>query len=485
MKKTFTTGFLAFITTLIIHTSALAWGTDVLITPGAPSAQHGIAAKQNGVLYASFPFQSFTGTYTVLFYTSADNGITWTLLPVPAPSSFNPVIKTKMIVTSLDSILCFVQMDNSLYIVNVESGINGQFTQSGVQEFDAAAGTGNFCYVFIQEPGINTIRRYGTGDGGLTWTGNTALVTTTGYRPRVYMSAGRLILNYYGPVLSDTVSSVIRAAFYNEGSPGTITPGTFQDVNTNTSVKKKQFETIINNGTVWFFYTEGDLMQLLKCRVSTDNGVTYQPEFIIGGNTQVNSYKFSAAPYFSAGPNGVSVTWLSDSTAVPGSTPIFLYAVTSNISPMVFGIPAAPMDTYNDSVITTNNLTPSLINYNFSLNAEAGVAWIGESLSGSSLLFDRFSATSTAIMSHPDQNKFSIYPNPADNKIRLVLPFSVSAVNLIEILAVDGKQVHSGMASEMLNSSGELSVEMFPAGIYMIKLHTSTEIYHQKLMIVR
>lgn len=298
MKKSYHYLLLSLFTILSNSQSTFAWGTDQVITY-AGTAPHSLAAKQSGVLYAAVPTMILTGQHEVHFFSSADNGDTWLPLPGinPPYSGLAPVIKTKMVVTSLDSIICLVLQNDSIYLVNVESGVKGILSQSKAQEFDAAAGAGNFIYLFVQEVTGNNIRRYGTGDGGITWTGNTALVTGSGYRPRVTMSGTKLILNYYGPVLADTVSSIIRAADYNETTPGNISPGTFSNVVTNVAVKKKQFQSVIHNGTVWLFFTEGDVQEVMKCMVSLNNGTAYQPEQILAGNAQINARWFGAAPY--------------------------------------------------------------------------------------------------------------------------------------------------------------------------------------------
>ena len=129
--KTYFTYFLSLVFTLFL-TDVYGWGTDVIVSQAPPASQHSIGAKQNGVLFAGVPVALLTGQHSTLFYTSTDNGATWSLVSVTAPSSVNPVVKTKMVSTTADNVLCFIQQDNVIYIVNVESGAQGQFNLIGV-----------------------------------------------------------------------------------------------------------------------------------------------------------------------------------------------------------------------------------------------------------------------------------------------------------------------------------------------------------------
>jgi hypothetical protein len=465
---------------MVLNTGKLfGWGADVIVSQAAPFSQHSISAKQNGVLFAGVPVALVTGQHSVAIYTSTDNGVTWTLAPVTAPASINPVIKTKMITTTFDNVFCYILQDNVIYVLNVESGVTGQFNTTGAQEFDVASGSGNFAYLFVQEPGLNTIKRYGTNDGGQTWTGNTATVTSNGSRPRVHMFGARLILNYYGPVLSDTVSSVIRAAFYNETAAGTITPGTFSDVATNNTIKKKLFQSVMNNGLIWFFFTEGDAQQVLKCRVSTDNGATYQPEFIVSGDAQVNAHWFSAAPMNNSGTFGAALTFLADSIAPSGtSLDQMKYATAMSGTPASFVIPASPLDTYNDTTVSagSTNTIPVLINYTYGMPGESGILWVGENAVGQVLYFDRFTAT-TGIRNEINENiALQIYPSPATDLIQVAVSIDDIELSEIEVYSIGNKLVLHKQLSKSgfeTNQPFTLDISALASGTYLLKAITS------------
>lgn len=461
-----------------------SWGTDQIITY-AGTAQHSIAAKQNGVLYSSVPVLSLTGQHEVQFFNSTNNGTTWTpLAGITAPySGLSPVIKTKMVVTSLDSIICLILQNDSIYLVNVESGITGILSQSKAQEFDAAAGAGNFIYLFVQEMNNNDIRRYGTGDGGITWTGNTALVTGSGYLPRVTMSGPKLILNYYGPVLADTVSSVIRAADYNEGTPGNITPGTFINIVTNTAVKKKQFQSVFHNGVVWFFFTEGDAQEVLKCIVSLNFGGAWQPEQVVAGNAQVNARWFDAAPYTMAGGSGVALTYLADSlNPVTSAYDKMIFSIATVANPTVFNVLPTPFNTYNDTTVIASLLQsyPAVVNYSFGGVAETGIAWTGlHSSLPSAVFFDRLNAL-TGLNPHLHENEISIYPNPATHFI------TVGSTKNQPISEIKIYDVHGRLAQnhpELKIPSYTAIVRGLSSGIYMVKVTVEGMVVNRRVVI--
>ena len=185
----------------VINTSnTFAWWNDILVYNGKPVAQHSLAAKSNGTLYLAVP-DSSAGMYSIQLLKSTNDGNTW----LPVSNTTGPmataITKTKMVRTGSDSVYCLYSTTAGVYLLNVETGVIGAFTSSAVADFDAAGSpAGNVIYLFVNEPLNFTIKRYTTLDGGLTWVGSTATVTSSGQTPKVYMSGTRLILNYYGPV---------------------------------------------------------------------------------------------------------------------------------------------------------------------------------------------------------------------------------------------------------------------------------------------
>ncbi|GEM_PF-1169525 len=455
----------------LMHRNASGWSNDILIHPFMPPASHSMAAKSNGMLYLCVPFDSGNGTFAINIHTSSDHGDTWTPLIMPNAVSTSPILKTKMVVTSTDSIFCLYLSGQVIYVLNLESGILGIFNIIPVDDFDAAASpNGNVIYLFTDESSNNSIKRYGTLDGGVTWTGNTATVTSNGARPSVYMTGTRLVLNYYGPVLPDTASSVIRTAFYDEGVPGTITPGTgaFQDLVTNTSVRKKQFKSVIQSGIVWFFFTEGDAQQVIKCRISSDNGATYAPEFVLSGTAAVNSFLFDAAHYSNASGSGCYLTFFADSILFPPPLDPMVIISAAFSSPALF----TPAVTYSDHTVisTPSYFLPVLVPFMNAGAQDVGVAWVEDAGFQPMVYFDRMltptfisEATATAL-------QCEMVPNPLRFKTRIYFSLALSNVRF-SVYDATGRNVLQPSASEIpgANAGFELDLSTLRNGIYYLK----------------
>jgi len=483
MKKIFHNLILILITILITPNYSAAWGNDVMISPDRPGSKHSLAAKQNGTLYASIAGTS-PGADTLSIYTSSDNGLTWTYVPLPTVSGINNIVSTKLVRTFSDSIYCAFQSATIVYFVNVESGVLGQFNQSMVEYFDIASSSfGDAIYLFVDEYAVNTIRRYGTLDGGLTWTGNTALVTSQGTMPSVYMSGTRLFLSYYGPVLPDTATSEIRIAFYNESVPGNITPGTFQDIVTNTAVKKKQFQAVSINNTVWFLYTENDVQQVLKCRTSTDNGVTYSPETTIA---TVDAHWFGATNYSNATGTGLTLTWFEDSIP-PGSVDQMVYATAQSTLPAIFTQPVPPLNTYNDTTIVTGPIKfyPTVINYSYSSNSETGIAWVGDGTSNPVVYFDRFSNTVGLPAITATYTDLNIYPIPASSHLTVSFELKKPGMLKYDVLTIEGKSTAISFIKTTPAGFESLNIDTHSLhpGHYLLRISDEKSVFYYKFII--
>src|SRR6186713_67327 len=143
------TSILVFIFIALNH-QASGWGTDRVISPFAPSTQHSMAAKSTGQLFAATAGVGVNGPNALTVFTSTNGGDTWSTVPLSGLPTVTPVLKTKMVITGLDSVYCLFMQLNQLYILNVESGVLNQFNTTGIEEFDAvASANGNWIYLFI------------------------------------------------------------------------------------------------------------------------------------------------------------------------------------------------------------------------------------------------------------------------------------------------------------------------------------------------
>ena len=215
----------------IIETEQTDWGIDNIILNNEPAGSFSGVQKSDGTLYLAVNDTLSTSNLGLVVFVSTDDGATWTLHP-SGITFRGHYQKIKMLRSGLDSIHCSFQIGSNVYTWNPLSNNLGQLFSGNYRTYDmVASSTGNL-YCFADSLPTNHIPRYGSTNGGLTW-GSRALVTSAGAHPKLFMSGtgDTLSLNYYGPVLADTTTSVIRNASYRESGPGTMaTAGTFTNI---------------------------------------------------------------------------------------------------------------------------------------------------------------------------------------------------------------------------------------------------------------
>lgn len=463
---------------LVISTSnVFAWWNDILVYNNKPIAQHSMAAKSNGTLYIAVP-DSSAGMYSIQLLKSTNDGNTW----LPVSNATGPmataITKTKMVRTGSDSVYCLYSTTAGVYLLNVETGVIGSFTSSSVADFDAAGSpAGNVIYLFVNEPINFTIKRYTTLDGGLTWGGSTATVTSSGQTPKVYMSGTRLILNYYGPVNADPATSKIRAATYDESVPGTIGATAFIDIVTNTAVKKKQFKTVYNYNTVWFFFTEGDTSQVIKCRISTDNGDNYGAEQIVAGNNGFSNYNFDACHYEFFGAWGCYLTYYNSNATLPPTPFPMMFTNASLNNPSVFSTPVA----YSDfNIVDTPSYHLPVISAFSGTTNDVGVAWVENSGNGSWVYFDRMSAATGINEVKNDAFISGIIFNTSELNIHFVEQPKNKII--IQLSDVTGKIVYH-TTSELKEKFIAIKTPSLTAGAYLLQVSDGVHSATKKLIL--
>ena len=332
MKKIFL--LISFITSLIyaqsdfgikvsdaIPTSQkIDWGNDNIVLNNEPVGGFSGVQKSNGTLYVAVNDTLVTSNLGLVIFSSTDEGDTWSLFP----SGINYrgfYSKIKMFRSGLDSIYCSFQIGTNIYTWNPISGNFGQFFIGNYRTYDmVASSTGNL-YIFADSLPNNSIVRYGSTTGGYNWISR-GLVTSNGAMPKLFMSGSgdTLTLNYYGPVLPDTATSVVRQARYRETGSGTLASAGFIDVVTGTDYKI-EYKTVLNSGESWVFYTLGlEGSRDIWARKSTDNGATYGSPMMIAGNPNTDEYELDAAFYSNLTSSGFDFVYYSDSAQVGQGT---------------------------------------------------------------------------------------------------------------------------------------------------------------------
>ncbi len=480
------------ITALVLSLSVnqvVAWGTDVEVSTSTPNGATSVVANSAGTLYASAPEISLNPTYALSIYESVDNGATWQMLNIGAGNPGQVVRKSKMLVTSLDEVVCLYQLGDSIYTLQLATGISTAFTTILARDFDAVASfSGSAIYLFIDQANNKNLRRYSSTDAGLTWTGSTGMVSGDAAFPRVYMSGTRLFLTYYGPTLSDTLLSVVRTTNYDETSPGTLVSNTtsFQDIITNTSVSKNQVQVTAVNGTVWIFWTEGVSPSVLKCRVSITNGSTFGAEFVVAGSASTEVRVFDSKHYINTVTSGVQIAYFADSLQGGAPTPLtdrIEFTATDIANAQTFFTP----QTVSEGVAygSTENLNISLVSYFYNFSPASGVLWVQATSGGDGLYYDASSSTVTGVNEIADQaSDFSVFPNPASSYLIIRPETKLPGNYQIELYDVKGSFLKKEEFFSSENSEFNFDVSDLSKGVYYLNLKNAQHSTVKKIVIL-
>jgi hypothetical protein len=298
-------------------------------------------------------------------------------------------------------------------------------------------------------------------------------------------------MSYYGPILADTVSSTIKTAPYTEYSPGNLSPGTFQDLIPAAGVKRRQCKSVIDSGTVWFFYSEGDANQVIKCRTSLDNGVTYQPAFTIAGDGAVNAHWFDAE-FRPFNPAGVTLTFLADSISPVGNSFDKMVLFEANTTaPNVFTAMPLVNNGYNDTSVTSPsaNVHPILVHYLYGGTSEnIGISWKGNSPQGSQFYFDALSfAVGINELNEPGYS-VSAFPSPATDILNVQIKGLTTQSISLEIISADGRVMLSQSHGRDRSSSDQIipvNISSIASGNYFIRVISGKKEQYHRFVVQR
>lgn len=367
------------------------WAADNLVLNFEPAGQMYGVQKSNGTLYLAINDTSSTSNIGLIILLSTNNGETWDMFP-NGIAHRGYYEKIKMIRSGLDSIYCFFQIGPTVYSWNFLSGNFNQFPFANYRSFDVVASSTGNLYIFVDSLTNNSILRYSSVNGGANW-GLRGNVTGAGANPIMCMSGtgDTLIMNYYGPVLADTSTSIIRQARYRETGAGVLASVAFIDVATeNTS--KSEYLSAMNNGESWFVYTSGLTgARDIWARKSINNGLTYDPAVLIASNVNTDEYWFDIRHYMDAGSNGgFDFIYYSDSVQAGSGTlqtDQLLYASVpygSTTFSAVERINDFPM------VYSNNMYSPKIMSINIPVR-DVSAVYVGESGATKKLYLDKLS----------------------------------------------------------------------------------------------
>ena len=367
------------------------WGTDNLLLDFEPIGQISGVQRSNGVIYVAVNDTLSTTNLGLIILTSTNNGDSWSTLSsgITYRGYYDYI---KLVKSGLDSVYCFFQVGQEIYSWNFLNGNFNMFPFSGYRSFDVVASSTGNLYVFVDSLANNSILRYSSLNGGSNW-GSRGNISSAGANPRLCMSGtgDTLIMNYYGPVLADTSTSVIRQVRYRETSPGVLTSTGFIDVATDNS-SKTEYLSAMNNGESWFFYTSGpEGARDIYARKSINNGLSYDPPILLAGNANVDEYWFDLRHFADAGTGGgFDFSFYSDSAQSGAGTlesDKLLYASVPYGSTTF-----SAFERINEYpvVYSANNYSPKLIAINIPVR-DVSAIYVGETGAGKKVFFDKLS----------------------------------------------------------------------------------------------
>lgn len=448
------------------------YGFDYMVNAFEPAGEMIGAQRSNGNWYLAVNDTTTTTNLGIIVFHSTNFGYTWTRLS----GGIQPKIiapNMRMVASSNDSVYLFFMYNAYMYRWNIVNNSFGAVTaDSLVRSFDVVISSTNSLYLYCDRNFNANIRRYGSIDGGFTW-GNSGSVTSAGVYPRLYMSGSgdTLVLNYYGPVLADTMTSVIRAARYRETAPGTLSSSGFQNVATETVVKS-QYASVFYQGVVWFIYTTGTTGNIdIKCSVSTNSGANYNSAVNLAANPNVDEYWFSAKHYNS----GLDINYYSDS--LQSGTP------TNNTDKIVnkYAFPSTP-ETFS-TVMNISQHPPlwSTANYrpvtleDYTSSAHYGVFWVGLDGTARKLYFDGDVVTHINNNGNLTADKYLLsqnYPNPFNPTTKIDFSIPKSGFVTIKIYDILGKEVKSLLSQNMTSGAYTVTFDAskLSSGTYFYRL---------------
>lgn len=465
------------------------WGTDLLVSSTEPFGRpSGVYQLSNTTLYVAIPDTNIVNNRCIVVLKSSNNGVNWSVHSSVQPAAMIPKLK---IVQSSDSIYCFFLYGTIVYCWNIISNSFNQFTTyTDIRDFDVTISSTGSLYLIIDLHTSNQVRFFGSTTGGATWPA-TVYLSSAAAHPTISMSGSgdTALINYYGPVLADTLTSAIRNVRYRESAPGTLAiVGSFTTPIA-AGTTKDQFLGVINQGKAWIFYTTGTTGNIdFNCISSADNGTTFGSPVTINALPSRDEYWFDVK-YYNFGAGGVDVIYYSDSlqTGNPTNvTDILYYTSASNTTPTIFT--ASQRVSNHPLEWSTRMYIPALVEY-YDASGDVGALWVGIDGTSKNLYFDRLGNTTritkNEILVPGDYLLGQNYPNPFNPETKFDFAIPKNTFVTIKVYDITGREVSTIVNKEMTSGSYSVSFDAtnLTTGVYFYRLMTS-EFTDTKRMIV-
>lgn len=505
MKKVFIISFLVLVTALSlfaqqpqveIYNPSIPyvgnnqdWGADLLVSSTEPFGRpSGIYKLSTTTLYVAIPDTNIVSNRCIAILKSTNNGANWTIHSSVSPAAMIPKLK---MIQSADSIYCFFLYGTTVYCWNIISNSFNQFTNySDIRDFDVTVSSTGSLYLIIDLNTSNQVRFFGSTTGGATWA-TTVYLSSGAAHPKISMSGSgdTALINYYGPILADTLTSAIRNVRYRESAPGTLAiVGSFTSP-VAAGTMKDQYLAVINSGKAWIFYTSGTTGNIdLNCISSADNGTTYGSPVTINALPSRDEYWFDVK-YYTFGDDGVDVIYYSD-TLQSGNptniTDILYYTSASNSAPTTF---STPQRVSNHPLEWSSRMyIPSLIEY-YDASGDIGAVWVGLDGTAKKLYLDRLGnatrITKNEILVPGDYILGQNYPNPFNPVTKFDFAIPKNSFVTIKIYDITGREISTVVNKQMTSGTYTVTFDAsnITSGVYFYKL-TTADFTDTKRMIV-
>lgn len=458
------------------------WGNDVLISNFEPIGPITAIRAANGTIYVAMNDTLATSNLGLIIMQSTNNGSTWSLY------SYGLTLRVKYEKLKLisaggaaDSIYLFSQLGGTVYCWNFRNLTLNSAVGNVLSTFDVVGASNGALYYFCDTL-PSAVKRWSSLDGGATWI-NRGNISSAGVKPKVSTQTGdTIVLNYYGPVLADTATSIIRAARYRQTAPGVLASSGFQDVALETAAKT-EFMSCMYNGNIWFLYTTGTTGAIdIKGRKSSDGGVTYDPAVNIAANPNVDEYWFDLKFF----QGGFDFSYYSDSlqSGVPtNNTDKVMYSFAS-LTSANFGTPTQISS--NPPSWSTGGYKPVICEIPPS---DLGIAWVGYTPSGKKLFWDRYNAV-TNVGNNETPTNYSLsqnYPNPFNPTTKINFNVAKNGFVSMKVYNILGKEVATLVNGNY--NTGSYSVDFnaskLSSGVYFYSIEVNGFRDIKRMMLVK
>ncbi len=465
------------------------WGTDVAVSSFEPFGKFSGVQRSNGTIYVAVPDTNLVAGRCLVILSSTNLGSSWSIASSVSPATIIP--KAKMVAKG-DSVYCLFLFGSTVYCWNVVTNNFNSFTAyTNIRDFDVTISSTLSLYLIIDLNSNNDVRVYGSVNGGVTWPNSVYLSSSAAFG-KIYMSGSgdTSLINYYTTIVSDTFSCAIRSVRYRESALGTLTiVGSFTSP-VASGTQKTQYQSVINNGKAWIFYTTGLTGSIdLNFVQSNDNGTTFGSSATIGSLPGRDEYWFEAK-HFLLGTGGVEIAFYSDSLQSGPATNAsdkIMYSYANFSTPSTFSSPVSISE--HPPGWSARGYFPTMVE--LYPTSDVGVIWVGLDGANKKVYWDRYSA----VVSVNPKGEFvpqiyslgQNYPNPFNPSTKIEFTLPKDEFVTIKVYDLLGKEVSVLVSKDMKKGIYEIDFNgiRLSSGLYFYKMTAGSFTDVKKMILIK